>query len=151
MLEHISPWEFREVRRALGHGSGFDSPGWNRLRHLAPELRRAYARLLERRGLTVVQSYVQGRQHEDLYQLAEALIELDERCILWRSSHLQMLEREIGNGVIGTQGTPVDILDRLLRKPLFPELWEARTELTELAVLEQPGTLPPSIRQAQEG
>ena len=29
MLEHMSPWEYQEVRRVLGHGSGFDSPGFN--------------------------------------------------------------------------------------------------------------------------
>ena len=28
MLEHMSPWEYTEVRKVLGHGSGFDSPGF---------------------------------------------------------------------------------------------------------------------------
>ena len=28
MLERLSPWEYHEVRKALGHGSGFDSPGF---------------------------------------------------------------------------------------------------------------------------
>ena len=27
MLEQMSPWEYQEIRRVLGHGSGFDSPG----------------------------------------------------------------------------------------------------------------------------
>jgi len=27
-LELMSPWEYQEVRRVLGHGSGFDSPGF---------------------------------------------------------------------------------------------------------------------------
>src|SRR5262245_53599090 len=27
MLEHLAPWDYRDVRTALGHGSGFDSPG----------------------------------------------------------------------------------------------------------------------------
>ena len=27
MLEKMSPWDYQQVRRALGHGSGFDSPG----------------------------------------------------------------------------------------------------------------------------
>src|SRR5262249_47346130 len=26
MLEQMSPWEYQEIRRVLGHGSGFDSP-----------------------------------------------------------------------------------------------------------------------------
>ena len=28
MLEQMSPWEYQEIRRVLGHGSGFDSPGF---------------------------------------------------------------------------------------------------------------------------
>ena len=32
MLEQMSPWEYQQVRAVLGHGSGFDSPGWNRVR-----------------------------------------------------------------------------------------------------------------------
>ncbi|MDP9232646.1 MAG: tryptophan 2,3-dioxygenase family protein, partial [Actinomycetota bacterium] len=26
MLEQMSPWEYQEIRKVLGHGSGFDSP-----------------------------------------------------------------------------------------------------------------------------
>ena len=32
MLEELSPWEYQEIRKVLGHGSGFDSPGWRELR-----------------------------------------------------------------------------------------------------------------------
>ena len=38
MLEHMSPWEYQEIRKILGHGSGFDSPGWNELRRILPRL-----------------------------------------------------------------------------------------------------------------
>ena len=38
MLEHMSPWEYQEVRRVLGHGSGFDSPGFNAVRRVTPPL-----------------------------------------------------------------------------------------------------------------
>ena len=31
-LELMSPWEYQEVRRVLGHGSGFDSPGFREIR-----------------------------------------------------------------------------------------------------------------------
>ena len=27
MLEQMTPWDYQQVRKALGHGSGFDSPG----------------------------------------------------------------------------------------------------------------------------
>src|SRR5918995_6606416 len=38
MLEHMSPWEYQEIRKVLGHGSGFDSPGWRELRRVVPAL-----------------------------------------------------------------------------------------------------------------
>ena len=28
MLDQMTPWDYQQVRRALGHGSGFDSPGF---------------------------------------------------------------------------------------------------------------------------
>jgi hypothetical protein len=31
MLEHLAPWDYHGVRRELGHGSGFDSPGTHEL------------------------------------------------------------------------------------------------------------------------
>ena len=45
-----------------------------------------------------------------LYDLAEALIEFDERIAIWRSVHVKMVQRVIGGGAIGTQGTPVAVL-----------------------------------------
>src|SRR3970040_918582 len=41
MLEQMSPWEYQEIRKVLGHGSGFDSPGWNELRRILPQLGQA--------------------------------------------------------------------------------------------------------------
>ena len=35
--------------------------------------------------------------------------------------------------MIGTQGTPVEVLGRLIHKVFFPELWELRNELTALS------------------
>src|SRR5918992_4648065 len=42
MLERMSPWEYQEIRKVLGHGSGFDSPGWNALRAVFPRLGQAF-------------------------------------------------------------------------------------------------------------
>ncbi len=133
MLEHMSPWEYQEVRRVLGHGSGFDSPGFNDVRRVSPPLGAAFDELLRERGLTLVELYRRGREHEELYQLAELLIEWDERITLWRVHHFKLVERIIGGEVIGTQGTPVEVLGNLVHKSRFPELWRARNELTELS------------------
>ncbi|MBA3433894.1 MAG: tryptophan 2,3-dioxygenase [Actinobacteria bacterium] len=133
MLEHMSPWEYQEIRKVLGHGSGFDSPGWNALRHELPRLGHAFHAARRSAGLSLADLYVRGREHEDLYRLAEALIELDEQAQLWRLRHYQTVARVIGDKVVGTQGTPVELLGRLVSKTSFPELWEVRNELTALS------------------
>ena len=91
MLEHMSPWEYQEIRKVLGHGSGFDSPGWNELRRVLPRLGQAFHNARREAGLSLADLYVQGRDHEHLYQLAESLIELDEQAQLWRMRHYQIV------------------------------------------------------------
>ena len=51
MLERMSPWEYQEIRRVLGHGSGFDSPGFRELRRWAPALVQELHAILRERGL----------------------------------------------------------------------------------------------------
>ena len=133
MLERMDPWEYQEIRKVLGHGSGFDSPGWRELRRVFPRLGQAFHALRREAGLSVEELYVRGREHEELYQLAEAVIELDEQAQLWRMRHYQVVARVIGDKVVGTQGTPVELLGRLISKTSYPELWEARNELTALS------------------
>ena len=133
MLEQMSPWEYQVIRKKLGHGSGFDSPGFREIRRVTPALGQVFSALLRERGLSVVDLYVQGREHEELYQLGESLIEWDERLTLWRMRHYKVVSRIIGDEVIGTQGTPVELLGGLIKQKFFPELWDARNRLTELA------------------
>ncbi len=133
MLEHMSPWEYQDIRKVLGHGSGFDSPGWRELRRVVPPLGQAFHALREQAGLSLTDVYVQGREHEELYQLAEAVIELDERINFWRIRHYKVVARVIGDSVVGTQGTPVEVLGRLVHHVFFPELWRVRNELTALS------------------
>lgn len=132
-LELMSPWEYQEVRRVLGHGSGFDSPGFREIRRVSPRLYAAFDALRRERGLSLLDVYVHGREHEDLYQLAEALTEWDERVGVWRFRHFKVVARIIGEDVVGTQGTPVELLAGLIKNKLYPELWTVRTQLTELA------------------
>jgi tryptophan 2,3-dioxygenase len=132
-LEQMSPWEYQEIRRVLGHGSGFDSPGFRGIQRVSPGLLAAFDVVRRERGLSVVDLYVQGREHEDLYQLAELLTEWDERVQVWRFRHFKMVARIIGEHVVGTQGTPVELLAGLVTNKMYSELWRARTELTELA------------------
>jgi tryptophan 2,3-dioxygenase len=133
MLEQMSPWEYQAIRKVLGHGSGFDSPGFREIRRITPQLGQAFQARLREAGLSVVELYRQGREHEDLYQLAELLIGWDERISLWRMRHYLVVARVIGDSVVGTQGTPVELLGSLIKQRFYPELWQARNRLTELA------------------
>jgi tryptophan 2,3-dioxygenase len=132
-LELMSPWEYQEVRRVLGHGSGFDSPGFREIRRISPPLYGAFEAVFRERGLSLLEVYTRGREHEELYQLAELLTEWDERVGMWRFRHFKVVARIIGEDVVGTQGTPVELLAGLIKHKMFPELWTVRTRLTELA------------------
>ena len=137
MLEKMSPWDYQQVRRALGHGSGFDSPGFNGLRKGVPGLGIEFYRLLGEAKIDLLTLYSNDRKYEDLYLLAEALTELDERIYLWRHRHYKVVERSIGAKVSGTQGTPVEILSKLNSFTFFPELWDIRTTITNHALAEE--------------
>ena len=97
---------------------------------MMPRLGEAFHAARERAGLSLLDLYVHGREHEQLYQLAEALMELDEWMQTWRIRHYRVVARVIGERVVGTQGTPVEVLGRLIHKVEFPELWDVRNELT---------------------
>ena len=135
MLEHLSPADYAIVRTALGHGAGFDSPGFRRVHQFSPALGEAFERLLARRKLEVIDVYERGDEVEDVYQLAEQLTTWDERLILWRFHHLKVVERIIGGNVIGTQGTPVEVLGRRIDVRLYPELWRVRDDITHRSKL----------------
>jgi tryptophan 2,3-dioxygenase len=133
MLEQMSPWEYQSVRKVLGHGSGFDSPGFREVRRVTPPLGEAFEGVVRDAGLDVVELYVRGREHEELYQLAEALVEWDERITMWRIRHYKVVARIIGDQVVGTQGTPVEVLGKMIHHNFFPALWRARNQLTTRA------------------
>jgi tryptophan 2,3-dioxygenase len=137
MLEQMSPWEYQTIRRVLGHGSGFDSPGFREVRRVTPPLGEAFEAAVGGAGLDLVELYVHGRRHEDLYQLAESLIEWDERITMWRIRHYKVVARVIGDQVVGTQGTPVEVLGKMIHHNFFPALWRARNQLTARAKEEE--------------
>lgn len=129
MLTHLTPWVFQTIRTVLGHGSGFESPGWGAIQHSGKKLRRDFDTLVVRQNVDLLALY-QGDPGEPMYQLAEALIEWDERVSLWRARHYKVATRIIGHDVVGTKGAGVDTLTRLITAKFFPELWRVRTELT---------------------
>jgi tryptophan 2,3-dioxygenase len=132
MLEQMDPWEYQQIRVVLGHGSGFDSPGFRRVPKVTQRIAQAFNRVLEGAGLSLVELYQHGREHEALYQLAEALTDWDSRVWVWRFRHYTVVARSLGEQAIGTQGTPVEVLSRLIEQRYIPRLWKTRGELVDL-------------------
>jgi tryptophan 2,3-dioxygenase len=73
--------------------------------------------------------YANSREHWDLYELAEKLVDLEDYFRQWRFRHVTTVERVIGfkRGTGGTAG--VAYLRDMVSVRLFPELWDLRTRL----------------------
>jgi tryptophan 2,3-dioxygenase len=132
MLDLLDPWDYHAVRTALGHGSGFDSPGFRHLARVTPALGAAFEHALDRSGVALEDVYRRRREHEALHALAELLTDYDERLRLWRFRHYSVVARAIGEESIGIQGTPVQVLGKLIAQRQVPRLWEVRSRLTEI-------------------
>jgi len=152
---HLNPasgfqsFQFRELEVL----SGADPTQYKALMELNPEwktklssrmrnlsLRGAFIQLLAKRDImpsrdpselpkAILEVYL-NEKHQDLYALCEHLIQYDEQFGLWRFRHVQMVERMIGmkKGTGGSLG--VRYLQDTLKMRFFPELWEARTEMS---------------------
>jgi tryptophan 2,3-dioxygenase len=131
-----------------------DAASYEELRKVleAPSLYDEALRLLSRRGYGIPEGYLTrdfkepyeaskqvagawlGVYHNaekdwDLYELAERLVDLDQKFQLWRCHHLKTVERIIGfkPGTGGTGG--VSYLAKALELKFFPELWQVRTSM----------------------
>ncbi|MBU6497375.1 MAG: tryptophan 2,3-dioxygenase [Rhodospirillales bacterium] len=73
--------------------------------------------------------YRDVQTHWDLYDLAEKLVDVEDRFQQWRFRHLKTVARIIGmkGGTGGSSGVP--FLARALDLSFFPELWSLRTKL----------------------
>ncbi|MCA1710534.1 MAG: tryptophan 2,3-dioxygenase [Actinobacteria bacterium] len=154
--EHLSPASgFQSVQfRELEFLSGARDPAyvqrmaqattaeqdrmWKRLDE--PSLWDAFVVLVETRGLPMTDEEVrrtslltiaraQPTEHQDLWDLAEGLLEHDSLASQWRSRHVDMVERQIGtkSGTGGSSGAPY--LRTRLAIRYYPELWELRSFL----------------------
>jgi tryptophan 2,3-dioxygenase len=130
LLETITPYDYHMIRAGLGHGSGLDSPGFLSLLHCGPRLGDAFFAQLQRAGLTVQEMYRRHGEFADLHDLAEAMLDFDERVQLFRYHHLKLAQRIIGGGVIGTMGTPVEVLKQRQEHVFYKSLWDVRNQIT---------------------
>src|SRR5690348_17349963 len=133
VLETITPYDYHLIRAGLGHGSGLDSPGFLAMLHVGPRLGQAFQQQLAKAKLSVDDLY---RRHDEffaLHELAECLLDFDERVHLFRFHHLKLAQRIIGGGVVGTMGTPVEVLHQRMEHLFYKELWDVRNQITAKA------------------
>ena len=133
VLETITPYDYHIIRAGLGHGSGLDSPGFLGLLHIGPRLGEAFHAQLRKAGVSVDDIY---RRHAELFGLhdtAERLLDFDERVHLFRFHHLKLAQRIIGGGVVGTMGTPVEVLHQRMEHLFYKDLWDVRNQITAKA------------------
>jgi tryptophan 2,3-dioxygenase len=119
---------------------------------VAPSLYDESLRALRRQGLSIPDSHIERdftqpyqpsrdveaawaevyrntERYWELYELAEKLVDLEDRFQLWRYAHLRTVERIIGRKP-GTGGTPgVSYLAKVIEQRFFPELFSVRAAL----------------------
>jgi len=137
MLETMTPWDFHAFRKVLADGAGTDSPGFHQLIRLSPLLWDDFRAALEHEQVSLLEVYRHGERYPLLLACAEALTDYDEVFQLFRMHHVKLAQRMIGPGSIGTGGTPMSMLERTITDVFYPELWEVRNQLTQIANSEQ--------------
>ena len=130
VLETITPYDYHIIRAGLGHGSGLDSPGFLALLHVGPRLGDAFHGQLREAGLSVDDIYRRHQEFFGLHDVAECLLDFDERVHLFRFHHLKLAQRIIGGGVVGTMGTPVEVLHQRMEHLFYKDLWNVRNQIT---------------------
>ncbi len=133
VLETITPYDYHIIRAGLGHGSGLDSPGFLALLHVGPRLGAAFHVKLDEAGISANEMYRRHAEFFGLHDVAECLLDFDELIQYFRFRHLKLAQRIIGGGVIGTMGTPVEVLHQRQQHLFYKELWEVRNQITAWA------------------
>jgi tryptophan 2,3-dioxygenase len=133
VLETITPYDYHIIRAGLGHGSGLDSPGFLSLLHIGPRLGEVFFQQLNQANVTVDDVYRRHTELFGLHDVAERLLDFDERVHLFRFHHLKLAQRIIGGGVVGTMGTPVEVLHQRMGHLFYKDLWDVRNQITARA------------------
>jgi tryptophan 2,3-dioxygenase len=157
-LRTLEPASFGVLRDRLGTSSGFQSAQFReiellsglkdgrylagrdfsaaerarlRCRYHEPSLREVFEELLRRRGPVDLAGLLQDGERGELARLAQALRGHDQGFYTWRSRHLQIARRLIGDdpGTAGTSG--FSYLQATLDKRFFPGLWEAGSQQSD--------------------
>ncbi len=142
----------KDANLLLPHRASADTHAWLQARLEQPSLYDEFLRYLHRQGFPIPEDHVtrdftkpyaksdevmrvfktvyeQPEKYWVAYEMAEKLVDVEERFQLWRFRHMKTVHRIIGHKM-GTGGSSgVTFLQRALGLTFFPELWDVRTEL----------------------
>jgi tryptophan 2,3-dioxygenase len=129
LLETMAPVAYFAIRKGLGHGSGLESPGFNRLLRSSKKVIDAFERACARHQTTAETLVRDPSKHRPLWAIAEAMLDVDEAFQSFRYRHLVLVKRIIGAGTPSLKGNPIELLETNAKKMFFPTLWRAREAL----------------------
>jgi len=153
-LDTLPPQRFAEFRGYLGSSSGSQSSQFRAIEAASglrepnfmhvisehgepadivkrwlerPTLQALFERLLAAKHRTLEEVY-SAPEPSDLLMLAEELLAYEQQFSRWRFLHVQLVERIIGPGTMGTGGTlGARYLSRTVSQRFFPNLWDVRS------------------------
>lgn len=129
LLETMPPLAYFAIRKGLGHGSGLESPGFNRLLRTTKKVMDAFERAAVRRAVSIEMLVRDPSRDRLLWSVAEVMVDVDEAFQSFRYRHLVLVKRIIGAGTPSLKGNPIELLENNAKKSFFPSLWRAREAL----------------------
>jgi len=157
-LRYMPPHTFHAFRRHLGTASGVQSSQFREIEVLCGLRDPAYLAALQKfnggivpdiirallkrpslsellmqsaktAGIEWTEVYTDPERWNDVFMLAEQLLDYDEAWCRWRCEHVLLVQRVLGSKRIGTAGSTISYLQQTLDTRFFPFLWDARNRL----------------------
>jgi len=132
VMETLAPADYHPIRMTLGHGSGQESPGFNHILAIAPDVIQAFDARLADSGVSLLDVHKDRHAHQTLFALVQGLMDVDSWFQRFREAHYHLVKRVIGADVRSLRGVPASRLEHTSREALFPELWRVINDLTRL-------------------
>lgn len=129
LLETMAPVAYFAIRKGLGHGSGLESPGFNRLLRSSKKVIDGFDRACARHKTSPEALVRDPSVNRPLWAIMEVMVDVDESFQNFRYRHLMLVKRIIGAGTPSLKGNPIDLLEGNAKKMFFPTLWRAREAL----------------------
>lgn len=129
--ESIAPWDYHHIRMGLGKGSGQQSPTYQKLHLVVPEVLEAFESLLKAEGKTLDELQQNREANAALFSLTTSMLRFDQELMHWKFRHFQLVKRVIGDAVMSLKGVPASALKQTANEPAFPDLWAVINRTTD--------------------